>query len=51
MPIHGLKKKKLVKRAFKEPEKYTFAELAYMKLWNKERKRQKRIRRNLTKLE
>jgi hypothetical protein len=51
MPVQRLKKKQLVKRAFKEPEKYTPAELTYMKLWNKERKRRKRMRRNLTKLE
>ena len=51
MPVQRLKKKQLVKKAFKEPEKYTPAELMYMKLWNKERKRRKRMRRNLTKLE
>ena len=45
MQTHVLKKKQLVKRAFKQPEKYTDGELTYMKLWNSERKRLKKIRK------
>ena len=45
MPVQRLKKKQLVKRAFKQPEKYTEGELTYMKLWNSERKRLKKIRK------
>ena len=45
MQTHVLKKKQLVKRAFKQPEKYTDGELIYMKLWNSERKRLKKLRK------
>ena len=45
MQTHVLKKKQLVKRAFKQPEKYTDGELIYMKLWNSERKLLKKIRK------
>ena len=45
MLTHVLKKKQLVKKAFKEPEKYTAGELVYMKLWNSERKRLKKLRK------
>ena len=40
-----LKRKQLVKRAFKEPDLYTSGELNYMKLWNQERKRLKKIKK------
>ncbi len=41
----NLKKKKLVKNALKEPNLYTEGELTYLKLWNSERKRLKKIRK------
>tara|TARA_R100000781_G_scaffold49760_1_gene33027 strand:+ start:162 stop:308 length:147 start_codon:yes stop_codon:yes gene_type:complete len=40
-----LKKKKLVKNALKQPNLYTDGELIYLKLWNSERKRLKKIRK------
>ncbi len=46
-----LKNKQIVKRALNEPELYTAGELTYMKLWNKERKRLKRIRKEKKKEE
>ena len=51
MQTHVLKKKQLVKRAFKEPQKYTTGELTYMKLWNSERKRLKKLRKKQKKEE
>ena len=48
---HVLKNKQIVKRALNEPELYTAGELTYMKLWNKERKRLKRIRKEKKKEE
>ena len=51
MQTHVLKKKQLVKRAFKQPEKYTDGELIYMKLWNSERKRLKKLRKKQKKEE
>ena len=44
-----LKRKQLVKRAFKEPDLYTSGELNYMKLWNQERKRLKKIKKRKNK--
>ena len=41
----NLKKKKLVKNALKQPNLYTDGELIYLKLWNSERKRLKKIRK------
>jgi len=41
----NLKKKKLVKNALKQPNLYTDGELNYLKLWNSERKRLKKIRK------
>jgi hypothetical protein len=43
-----MKKKKLVKKAFQCPDKYTAAELSYMKLWLKEKERQKELRKSTT---
>ena len=39
------KTKKIIKKALKHPERFTEAELLYFELYNKERKRQKKIRK------
>ena len=41
-----MKKKKLVKKAFQCPDKYTTAELSYMKMWLKEKERQKELKKS-----
>jgi hypothetical protein len=43
-----MKKKKLVKKAFQCPEKYTAAELSYMQMWLKEKERQKELKKSTT---
>jgi hypothetical protein len=39
-------KKKLVKKALKNPEVHTPAELQYMEVWLNEKKRQKELKKN-----
>jgi len=43
-----MKKKKLVKKAFKCQDKYSVAELNYMKMWLKEKERQKELKKSTT---
>jgi len=40
-----LKEKKLVKKALNNPKFFTTAELSFLKLWNSERKRLKKLRK------
>lgn len=42
------KRKKLVKKALKAPNRYTPAELRYMELWLAEKKRQKEVKKKTT---
>ena len=42
------KRKKLVKKALKAPNRYTPAELCYMELWLAEKKRQKEVKKKAT---
>ena len=44
-----VKEKKLVKKARKNPKLYTIAELRFLKVWNAERKKLKKLRKNKNK--
>ena len=44
-----LKEKQLVKNALSHPELYTLAELRFLKLWNRERKKLKKLRKKKNK--
>ena len=46
-----VKEKKLVKRALKNPKLYTIAELRFLKVWNAERKKLKKLRKKKNKEE
>ena len=44
-----VKEKKLVKKALKNPKLYTIAELRFLKVWNAERKKLKKLRKKKNK--
>tara|TARA_R100001594_G_C4039913_1_gene262985 strand:- start:334 stop:480 length:147 start_codon:yes stop_codon:yes gene_type:complete len=46
-----VKEKKLVKKALKNPKLYTIAELRFLKVWNAERKKLKKLRKKKNKEE
>lgn len=41
-----MKTKKLIKKALKNPDNYTEAELIYLRMWREEHKKQKKVHKN-----